>query len=149
MRATAKAGFKMPRIKRDEEIVAFRPAGHTSLISKSKNYNFELSRQTTETNKRNLIIAIVAISMIPIAIFVSNAEDNFRRAEVKKIAEKRRIKLDKEHGIDRDQIFEDYDKLDRMYRVTEKEEIGKYLEIGKTPTQYYQEQERRGLTSKT
>ena len=32
-----------------------------------------------------------------------------------------------------------------MYRVSEKDELKKYLEIGKTPKQYYEEQEARGL----
>lgn len=32
-----------------------------------------------------------------------------------------------------------YDELDKIYRVSEKEEIKKYLELGKTPAQYYAE----------
>ena len=38
-----------------------------------------------------------------------------------------------------------FEELDRIYRISEKEEIGKYLEIGKTPKQYYEEQEARGI----
>ena len=37
-----------------------------------------------------------------------------------------------------------FNKLDEMFRVSEKEEIKKYLELGKTPTQYYEEQAARG-----
>lgn len=31
LKATAKAGYRMPRLKKGEEIVAFRPSGHTML----------------------------------------------------------------------------------------------------------------------
>lgn len=41
----------------------------------------------------------------------------------------------------------DFNKLDQMYRVSEKEELKKFLELGKTPAQYYQEQENRGKIS--
>jgi len=34
--------------------------------------------------------------------------------------------------------------LDKIYRISEKQEIAKYLEIGKTPKQYYDEQAARG-----
>jgi hypothetical protein len=37
----------------------------------------------------------------------------------------------------------DFNKLDEMYRVSEKEEIKKFLELGKTPSQYYDEQASR------
>jgi hypothetical protein len=39
--------------------------------------------------------------MVPFTAFLMNAEGNFKKAEVKKIAERRRKKLDKEHGVDR------------------------------------------------
>jgi len=71
--------------------------------------------------------------MIPIGLFISNAEGNFRRTQVKQISSKRRDRLDKEHGIDRKALQEDYKALDEEYRLTEKEEIKKYLELGKTP----------------
>ena len=38
-----------------------------------------------------------------------------------------------------------FDELDKIYRISEKQEINKYLEIGKTPKQYYSEQEARGV----
>lgn len=34
-------------------------------------------------------------------------------------------------------MVEDFDKLDEMYRVTEKKEIKKYQEVGKTSRQFY------------
>ena len=38
-----------------------------------------------------------------------------------------------------------FEELDKIYRISEKEEIKKFLEIGKTPKQYYEEQAQRGL----
>ena len=58
---------------------------------------------------------------------------------MKKIAEKRRRRLDDEHDVDREDLQKTYKALDEMYRVTEKEELKKYIEIGKTPKQYYEE----------
>ena len=62
-------------------------------------------------------MVLAALSMIPIALFISNAENNFKAAEVKKIAEKRRRRLDKEHDIDREELQQSYAKLDEIYRV--------------------------------
>lgn len=50
-----------------------------------------------------VVIALVLLTFIPFGMFVKNAEGNFRKAEIKKIAEKRRLRLDKEHGIDREE----------------------------------------------
>lgn len=36
----------------------------------------------------------------------------------------------------------DFEELDRMYRITEKEEIQKYQQIGKSAQDYYQEQQK-------
>lgn len=99
-----------------------------------------MQRLNNEQNKYRTVIAIVLLSFIPFAIFVKNAEGNFRKAQIKNIASKRRDRLDKEHGIDREALQADYQILDKQFRVTEKEEIKKYLEIGKTPSQYFQEQ---------
>ena len=67
---------------------------------------------------------------------------------MKKIAEKRRRRLDQEHDVDREMLQNSYAALDEMYRVSEKDELKKYLEIGKTPKQYYEEQEARGVLKK-
>ena len=102
--------------------------------------------ERNEKTKYYTVALLVFISFIPFAIFIRNAEGNFRKSDIKKIAEKRRRKLDEEHGVDRDAMTAQYEKLDQMYRISEKEEIRKYLEIGKTPKQYYADQEARGLS---
>lgn len=38
-----------------------------------------------------------------------------------------------------------FEELDKIYRISEKQEIAKYLEIGKTPKDYYKEQAERGF----
>ena len=78
--------------------------------------------------------------MVPFTAFIMNAERNFKKAEVKKIAERRRKKLDKEHGVDRQLLQDSFLALDKEYRISEKDEIKKYLELGKTPQQYFQDQ---------
>ena len=95
--------------------------------------------------KHKVVIGLVLLSFIPFGFFVKNAESNFRKAEIKKIAEKRRRKLDAAHGIDREEQMQHFEELDKIYRITEKQEINKYLEIGKTPKEYYAEQEARGM----
>ncbi len=104
-----------------------------------------MQRQNNETFKHRSIIFLVLLSFIPFAIFAKNAEGNFRKAQVKQIASKRRERLDKEHDVDRSALQADYEALDKTFRVSEKEEIKKYLEIGKTPSQYFKEQEIRGI----
>ena len=95
--------------------------------------------------KHKVVIGLVLLSFIPFGFFVKNAESNFRKSEIKKIAEKRRRKLDEAHGIDREQQMQHFEELDKIYRISEKQEITKYLEIGKTPKEYYAEQEARGF----
>ena len=144
LKATPKAGFKMPKLKDGQEIIGFRPHCHTDILGKTKNFNFEMQRQNHQTHKNYGIAFIVFLSMIPIGLFISNAEGNFRKAQVKQISSKRRDRLDKEHGIDRKALQEDYKALDEEYRLTEKEEIKKYLELGKTPQQYYDDRKAYG-----
>jgi hypothetical protein len=69
---------------------------------------------------------MVLLSLVPYVFFLKNAEANFRKAGVKEIHKKRRERLDQEHGINRDRMREDFEELDKMYRITEKEEIHKY-----------------------
>lgn len=145
LKATPKAGYKLPKIKKGEQILAFRPSGHTNLTQPTQNFNFNLAREEHIKFKHKVIIGLVLLSFIPFGMFVYNAEGNFRKAEIKKIAEKRRRKLDEEHGIDREQQMKHFEELDKIYRISEKQEINKYLEIGKTPKQYYEEQEARGV----
>ena len=51
---------------------------------------------------------------------------------MKQISTKRREKLDQEHGINRKDLQDSFKGLDEVYRVSEKEEIKKYLEISST-----------------
>lgn len=60
---------------------------------------------------------------MPFCIFLKNAEANFRKAGIKEIHSKRRKRLDEEHGVNRDKMRDDFDQLDKMYRITEKEDI--------------------------
>jgi hypothetical protein len=43
----------------------------------------------------------------------------------------RRNSLDKTYGVDRKVFKESFEELDKIYRVSEKEEIEKYRRIGK------------------
>jgi hypothetical protein len=47
--------------------------------------------------------------------------------------------LDDEHGVNRDRMREDFEELDKMYRITEKQELNKYKQIGKSAQDYYDE----------
>lgn len=40
-------------------------------------------------------------------------------------------------GVDRESHENAFDQLDKIYRITEKEEIKKYREVGKTDADYY------------
>jgi hypothetical protein len=92
-----------------------------------------MQRQNNEKLKNRSLIFLVLLTFIPFGLFVKNAESNFRKANVKGIAAKRRDRLDKEHNVDREALQQDYKSLDLEYRISEKDEIRKYLEIGKTP----------------
>lgn len=48
---------------------------------------------------------------------------------------KRRERLDREHGIDRNEYDENMEKLDYAYRVSEKEEIQKMRQLGIKPNE--------------
>lgn len=117
--------------------MAFKPSGSVDIFSKPKNYNYEQQRRNFEQTRVKIVKGLVVFSFIPIFYFVKNAEENFRKAQVKQIAAKRRERLDKEHGIDRDEWKQSMSELDKMYRVTEKEEIEKYRQLGKTAEEYY------------
>ena len=90
VKKSAKSGYKMPRVKQGETIVAFRPSGHTKLTSPTSNYNFNMARDDHLKFKTKVIIGIVLLSFVPFGMFMMNAEGNFRKSEIKKIAEKRR-----------------------------------------------------------
>jgi hypothetical protein len=81
--------------------------------------------------------------MIPFCTLLRDAEGNFKKAEIKKVSEKRRRRLDMRDGIDRESHEESFVQLDKIYRVTEKEEIKKYMEVGKTAKDYYADKDAR------
>ena len=64
-------------------------------------------------NTRNrIVILLVLLSMVPVAFFIRDAEGNFKKAQIKNIAAKRRERLDQEHGVDRAAMEKDFEKLD-------------------------------------
>lgn len=107
-------------------MVAFRPHGNTDIFKKTQNYNFEQRRKNIESFKFRAVVTGMLLSLIPIFMFVRNAEQNFRNAQVKELASRRRERLDKEHGVDREQWKQTMQEADKMFRVTEKEEIEKF-----------------------
>ena len=115
--------------------------GDSDIFSKPKNYNFELKRENNEKLKFNILKGGILLSLVPIFIFVKNAEQNFRNAQIKELTAKRRERLDKEHGINREEWKESVKELDKMYRITEKEEIEKFRQVGKTADDYYKQKE--------
>ena len=119
-------GLKMPKLEQGETIIAFRPYGNTDILTKPKNFNFRLQEEINEKRKFKLVIGFVLLSLVPFVMFLKNAEANFRKAGIKELHAKRRQRLDAEHGIDRDQMREDFEALDKIYRITEKEEIKKF-----------------------
>ena len=80
---------------------------------------------------------MIFVSLIPFIVFIYNSESNFKKTQIKELRERRRQRLDKEHGIDRAAMNKDFDRLDEIYRVTEKEEIKQLQQIGQTAKQYY------------
>lgn len=79
---------------------------------------------------------IAFLSLVPVFYKIRNSEQNFKDTELKKLAEKRRARLDKEHGVERDQITDSFEQLDQIYRVSEKEELQKVVETGQSPKKY-------------
>ena len=56
--------------------------------------------------------------------------------------------MDEEHGVNRDRMREDFEELDKMYRVSEKQELAKYKQIGKSAQDYYDESQSNKAGSK-
>jgi hypothetical protein len=67
-----------------------------------------MENKKNEKLKLKAVIAIVLLSFIPIGFLVKNAEGNFRKAEIKKIAARRRERLDKDHGVNREEMEKDF-----------------------------------------
>ena len=138
-KATPQSGMKMPRLEEGETMIGFRPYGNVSLQTKPKNFNFRLQEQINEKRKFKLVALMLVLSLVPFFMFLRNAEQNFRKAGIKELHAKRRQRLDEEHGVNRDRMREDFDELDKMYRVSEKQELAKYKQIGKSAQDYYDE----------
>lgn len=136
---TPQSGMKMPKLEEGETVIGFRPYGNVSLQTKPKNFNFRLQEEINEKRKFKLVGLLVVLSLVPFFMFLRNAEQNFRKAGIKELHAKRRQRLDEEHGVNRDRMREDFEELDKMYRVSEKQELAKYKQIGKSAQDYYDE----------
>ena len=90
-----------------------------------------------------MVKLLVLLSFVPCAYLVLNAESTFKKAGVKQLSSKRRERLDQEFGVNRDEMTDDYVKLDEAYRITEKSEIEKYKRLGKSSKQFYEDKEMR------
>jgi hypothetical protein len=56
-----------------------------------------MQTENNEKFKNKTVFIMVLLSFIPIGLLFKNAEENFRKAEIKKIADRRRQRLDAEH----------------------------------------------------
>ena len=82
--------------------------GDVDIFSKPKNFNFNLRRENEEKTRFRAVKFLIVMSFVPIGFLLYNAENKFREAGVKQVSTKRRIRLDEEHGVDREQMIEDY-----------------------------------------
>ena len=90
-------------------------------------------RRISHQQFRNIVVFLMFFSLVPLVYLIRRSSDLLKRFEVKSVSRKRRERLDKEHGIDRDEYNENIQKLDYAYRVSEKEEIQKMRQLGKNP----------------
>ena len=116
--------------------------GDTNIFSKPKNFNFEMRRKNEETMRYKIVGWLTLATGVTIVYLGSGAEARFKKAKVKEITHRRRERLDKEHGVDRKEWSADIQRLDELYRVSEKEEIEKYLAVGKSSQDYYDDLEK-------
>lgn len=140
LKPTAEAGFKIPKLKKEEVLIGRRMYGETNIFAEPKNFNYEMRRAREETNRFKFIKWLIVMSFAPIGYVLLNAEYTFRKTRVKELSSERRKRLDKEYGVDRDKMTDDYEKLDKIYRVSEKKEIEKFNRIGKTTQEFYDQQ---------
>ena len=137
LKPTPAAGFRIPKERSTEKVIGHRVYGDTNIFAKPVNYNYEMRRVNEEKNRHRLIKFLVALSAVPIGTFLYNAEETFKKSQLKQRSSFRRERLDREHGIDRDKMTEDFEQLDKFYRYTEKKEIEKFNRIGKTTKEFY------------
>lgn len=143
LKPTPAAGFKVAKPKKGEELIGQRVYGDTNIFTSPTNYNFEMRRRNEERTKIQLLKLLGILSLIPIAKLVMNAEKNLKSTGAKELSSKRRERLDEEYGVDRSTMKGDFERLDELYRVSEKEEIEKYNRIGKSTKQFYEEKTMR------
>jgi hypothetical protein len=89
--------------------------------------------RVSEIQQRNWMFLAMTLTLIPIFYMFFNSHEILRKYQVKSISKKRRERLDEEHGIDRNKYDENMQKVDFVYRLTEKEEIEKMRQLGKNP----------------
>ena len=99
----------MRKPKSNEQQIGSRVYGDTNIFAKPVNYNYELRRTNEEKTRMNFIKFMLIFALVPFGYFLVNAEDRFRKAEVKQISSKRRKRLDAEHGITREEMKEDFE----------------------------------------
>ena len=107
-KATPASGYKEPKAKKGEVCIGHRVYGDVDIFSKPKNFNFNLRRENEEKTRFRAVKFLIVMSFVPIGFLLYNAENKFREAGVKQVSTKRRIRLDEEHGVDREQMIEDY-----------------------------------------
>ena len=72
----------------------------------------------------------ILISLLPICLFFVNAETILTKIKLKEWTRKRRDRLDKEHGIDREEYAKAVAGIDKKYRISERENLRKMWEAG-------------------
>lgn len=87
----------------------------------------------TDAERAKLIFFGIGCTLIPVGYFLLNAQEILVKWRLKDWVRMRRERLDKEHGIDRDEFEKTMNEIDQAYRVNEKEERKRLLELGKIP----------------
>ena len=80
---TPAAGFRIPKTKQNEEVIGHRVYGDTNIFTKPQNYNYEMRRSKEEKRRFNFLKVMIGLSALPIGAFLYNAEENFKKSQVK------------------------------------------------------------------
>ena len=105
-------------MKEGEELIGRRVYGDTDIFSKPKNFNYELRRSNEERQRFKFVKWMIVASFIPIGYVLLNAEYTLRKTKVKERSSARRERLDEEFGVDREQMTQNFEKLDEIYRIS-------------------------------
>mmetsp|Transcript_11349 Transcript_11349/g.19123 ORF Transcript_11349/g.19123 Transcript_11349/m.19123 type:complete len:236 (-) Transcript_11349:48-755(-) len=133
----------MPVSRGKSKVLAYRVPGDTNVFGESTNFNFGLRRQKEQKLRYRLVYGMIFFTFVPIFFMFYNAQENFKKTGMKEMVQRRRERMDKQFGIDREQIDQDYDRLDEIYGVSEKEEIERYRRAGKSTREYYEMKQMR------